>query len=333
VAITVDLGRTATAKERVRLEGRLRRLDHPEHVKHVESISEVMPGRLDPGGLTFRVGFSYTGVPIDADPSDRKAPPHELRPPATRLMNGRGAALRLAISLLAVAQANRKAGAKARLSALGVEVAGSSDRLGWTDMVVTDAVDTHGKNVFLTSRDKRARSVRNAFRALESAGLISVPDESLGRNRYEKFVLLDERGTNSVREAAEYRVPKPNEPTFALPGGFFTNGWVHVLEDSEIALLLMVACGRGGWPAGNMLAIPAETRLLHYGLHRDPFSSARKTLDWFGLLDVEEVGRHDDGRAEEANLRVHRLALIGAGFDEPAPQRVIQELKVQIARS
>jgi hypothetical protein len=78
-------------------------------------------------------------------------------------------------------------------------------------------------------------------------------------------------------------------------GRFVMNGWLHVLEDSEITLLLMVACGRGTLVATSEadispgeVAIPAEVRLRRYGIHRDPFSAARKTLEWFGLLDVRE---------------------------------------------
>jgi hypothetical protein len=84
------------------------------------------------------------------------------------------------------------------------------------------------------------------------------------------------------------------------------NGCFHVLEDAEITLLLMVACGRGTLVATSKadlvpgeVAIPAEVRLRGYGIHRDPFSAACKTLEWFGLLGVREVARHFDGRGED----------------------------------
>jgi hypothetical protein len=105
-------------------------------------------------------------------------------------------------------------------------------------------------------------------------------------------------------------------------GRFVMNGWLHVLEDSEITLLLMVACGRGTLVATSEaaispgeVAIPAEVRLRRYGIHRDPFSAARKTLEWFGLLDVREVARHFDGRGEDGAARLHRLSVTPRGFE------------------
>jgi hypothetical protein len=105
-------------------------------------------------------------------------------------------------------------------------------------------------------------------------------------------------------------VPAKREDYFTLPAGFVMNGWLQVLEDSEITLLLMVPCGRGTLVATSEadmapgeVAIPAEVRLRRYGIHRDPFSAARKTVEWFGLLDVREVARHFDGRRED----IHRL--------------------------
>jgi hypothetical protein len=332
VARIVDFTRPPTAKERAKLEGRLTRIERPEHKAKVDRIYDRMPGVLPETGLSLRNGFVFRQEPSDSYSSDRKAPPRDLRPPATRLITSRGAALRFALTVLALVQSTRRPGAKARLSAHEIEVAGSSQDLGWTDMLAADATDSNSGGVFLTARNKRARSVRNALIALAGAGLVSIPGEPGTRNRFEDFVLLDERGLETVGEAEEYRVPTRTEAIFTMPGGFVTNGWLHVLEDSEIAVLLMVACGKGGWYENDRVVIPAEVRLRQYGIHRDAYTSARKTLDWFGLLKVEEMGRHSDGKAENAELRVHRLGLLPAGFERPAAQTMIQVLAEQIAR-
>ncbi|MFF2772929.1 hypothetical protein ACFVUP_38105, partial [Streptomyces bacillaris] len=134
-------------------------------------------------------------------------------------------------------------------------------------------------------------------------------------------------------EAEEYRVPSRTESTFTVPAGLITNGWLHVLEDSEIALLFMVVCRKGGWVEDGLVVVPADVRLTQYGLHRDVYSSARKTLEWFGLLNVEEMGRHVDGRAENSDLRLHRLGLVSTGFDEPATSTAREVLRYQIARA
>ena len=105
-----------------------------------------------------------------------------------------------------------------------------------------------------------------------------------------------------------------------------------MLEDSEIAILLMVACAKDGWRENGLLVMPPEVRLHSYGIHRDVFSSARKTLEWFGLLKVEEIGRHGDGRAENGEQQVHRLGLVSEGFEAPAAITVTGALSLQLAR-
>lgn len=332
MAISLDFSRRPNNHEMFKFPGRLQRLERPGHFDEIEKIRTQMPGAMPRGGLVLRDGFSYRKKPVSVDASDRKAPPPELRPSATRVMSSRGAALRLELMLLAVTQANRKAGDRASLRALRIGSVGSSDSLGWSDLVAADAVNSHSRDVHITARVKRGRTVRTALQTLSGAGLVAFPDPVGVRGRYENFTLLDERGTDEVGEEDEYRVPRQAERTFSLPAGFITNGWVHVLEDAEIALLLMTACGKGAWPDGGLLAMPSDIRLLHYGLHRDSYSAARKTLDWFGLLKVEEPNRRDDGRAEQGELLVHRLGLIADGFDEPGPQRVAEVLRHQMAR-
>lgn len=80
------------------------------------------------------------------------------------------------------------------------------------------------------------------------------------------------------------------------------------------------------------VAIPANVRLRYYGIHRDPFSAARRTLDRFGLLDVREVRRHDDARGEDGEMNLHRVSLLLDGFDVDALSTVRGALQAQLAR-
>lgn len=49
-----------------------------------------------------------------------------------------------------------------------------------------------------------------------------------------------------------------------LAASFLTNGRLHLLEDGEIVMLLMVACGCGRLPDSEpVVAIPGSVRLLH----------------------------------------------------------------------
>lgn len=328
MSVSVDLTRPPTAREQVRMAGRLQRLRRPELCIELERLGGLIPPPTGAAPLAIRTNFSYRADRLDEEASDRRVPRPEFRPPATRLLTSRGSALRFAVTLLALTQAHRRPGQRARLADLGLPIVGDSRQRGWADLVVTNADDYTDGKVAIRAREKRARSVRNALKALRAAGLVEIP---AGEDRWSRFTLLNERGTDVVREREEYRVPK-REPTFNVPDGFVSNGWLHVLEDSEIALLLMIACGVGGQREGRHLFMPSGARLLHYGIHRDAFSSARKTLEWFGLLDVEEHNRHEDGRAENGELRVHRLALLEDGFGRAAVPALIEVIEKQLAR-
>jgi hypothetical protein len=133
-------------------------------------------------------------------------------------------------------------------------------------------------------------------------------------------VLLDERGGRPYAEPLEYVVPTPKEGTFGIPAGLITNGWIHVLEDAEVALLLMTACKVGSITTGDVVAVPGEIRLLHYGIGRDAFE-AHRMLTQLDLLHVDEVARHDDGRAmdySDDGAQLHRLRLLPRGFEQEA---------------
>lgn len=228
---------------------------------------------------------------------------------------------------LAVAQKTITAGGRPPW----LPVVGNTDRPGWTDLVATDAVRAGNGLTTLEAKDKRARSVRASFKRLEAADLIRFARSEGKRGDFENYDLLDERGSRG--EGQLYKVPGLKEPLTTLPPEFIVNSWVHVLEDSELALLLMVACGKGSL-SGPFVSIPAETRLLHYGIGRDPYSRARKTLELFGLLNVEEVKRHRDGKTEGGEKHfLHRFQLRTEGFDEDALPTVAAILKGQLART
>ncbi|MBO1739568.1 hypothetical protein [Leifsonia sp. TF02-11] len=333
MAVAANSGRAPTAKERQVLEARAARLSRPGIAAQVRAARDALDGTVPSGGLVLRYGYAFRAKPADADSSDRKAPPREQRPPATRLGTSRGAALRFHLMLLARVQANRKEGQPARLHRWGFTVKGAAGEPGWADLIVSEAIDTKGRDGYSTARDKRARSVWSALERLEEAGLVDRGSGHLGRNRVDDFVLLNECGTEAVGESEEYRVPVRGRDTFSLPSGFIEQGWVHVLEDSEIALLLMIACAKGALIDGRYVAVPGDVRLQHYGIHRDPFSKARKTLEWFGLLDVEEVGRHSDGRAEDSELLLNRFRLMTETFERPAVETMVDAMHAQLSRA
>lgn len=335
----IDWTRRPTGKEAEQLERRLARLQVPGLPAHLDGLNaklqgyERSGGRLRADGLRLREPFVYLRDPIDGDSSDRKAPPRELRPPATRISSSLGSALRLELTVLALLQLHRRPGARAHLAELEIPIAGDSQHTGWADLVAALPTDSNVGGIFHNSRDKRARTVRKALERLEAVGLVDVPAARGARNRFEGFVPLQEAGVEAHGEREEYTIPNRNFPrVFAMPPGFILNGWLHVLEDSEITVLLMAACGTGAFVDNGRWAFPGEVRLRHYGIHRDPYAAARKTLEWFDLLDVEEVNRHDDGRAEHDVRHVHRIAIRTDGFDKPALPAIQETIQRQLSR-
>jgi len=224
---------------------------------------------------------------------------------------------------VAVAQARNKPGAKVVLNPVRVWPERSDEMpFGWIDLVASDAkASGQGRN-YLTENDKKLRHVQKALQVLEEAELVRLPNRSATKEAYEGFLLLDERGGRDAGPPLDYRVPQASESCFDVPSSFISNGWVHVLEDSEISLLLMVACGLGRLQLEDgAVAIPAAVRSLHYGIGRDSFGSACHMLEATGLLHVEKVARHADGRAQEylrEGAALHRLRLLPEGFDRPA---------------
>ncbi|AFR31217.1 hypothetical protein [Arthrobacter sp. Rue61a] len=329
--VNLDFSRLPTPKDRQAYEARLARLsgNYGASVKRSAGTLDSLQGKgpLLMHGFRLRHEFIYRQEAPAGDFSDRKVPPRELRPPCTEISSSRGSTLRIYLTALAIAQKTMRAGGHPQW----LPIVANTDRPGWTDLVATDAERAGHGLTTLEAKDKRARSVRASFKRLETAELIQFPRSEGKRGDFENYDLLDERGSSGERQL--YKVPGSKEPLTTLPSGFIMNSWVHVLEDSELAVLLMVACGKGSL-AGPFVSIPAETRLLHYGIGRDPYSRARKTLELFGLLKVEEVRRHRDGKTEGGeNHFLHRFELRTDGFDEDALPTVITVLKEQLART
>lgn len=338
-AISVDFSRSLNKKQRAAFVHRRERLSGQFGESVAGATSVLAEHATPPGGVVLRQAFAALDKPLDRETvSDRKAPRRELRPSATRISSSQGAALRFYLALLAYGQSTTRAGSRVRLP--GLPIAEFGGKLGWTDFVATPAVAS-GKGATMSSvRDLKGRTLRTALDTLHAAKLVQLPGVPGRRGRHEGFQLLHEAGAQMTGDPVPYTVPSHGaHDIFRLPSGFIANGWLHILEDSEITLLLMVACGLGTLPESvdldlepGEVAIPAEVRLATYGIHRDPFSSARKTLELFGLLDVREVGRHNDGRATEDERRLHRLALSPPGFEQNALDAVTTAIDAQLNR-
>lgn len=292
---------------------------------------DLLPGS-PPAELLIRREFSWRSADPPVVISDRTPPGREHRPSATRILDSRGAALRLYLTIVAVAQKTKW---RTATHANPLPLMGD---FGWVDLVAGRLKKQGALRMVASDRDDRLRTVHAALRSLQAAGLIELPNDGLPKGRYDGFVPLREGGL-LVPASVRYTPPTVKHVPMSLPYTFITNGWIHLLEDSEIALLLMVACGFGSLEVPGLqpgwVAIPAITRLARYGLSRDAFD-AHRMLKRFGLLDVYGVGRHDEdmSRVREYGKKepqLHRLHLRREGFAERAfdvvPREVARRLK------
>lgn len=338
--LVLDFSRPFSKKLVASVSRRLSRLEAMRDSKAVEqataAFGKVAPGRSHLGDtLRIRHGFAFATDPAPGDSSDRRAPEREHRPPATRIVTSRGLALRLELMALAVTQARFRAGAGFRNERpLRPDTATSGD--GWIDLFATPTRRAGSGRTSSGVLDKKLRQLQTALNTLSDAGLVDLPHADATAGAYEGFELLDERGPRTTGPPLPYEVPRATESVLTLPSTLITSGWIHVLEDSELAVLLMVACGIGRLPnQGSKIAIPADVRLLHYGISRHPFADAHVVLNRLGLLDVDEVGRDVDGRAldfETEGASLHRLEILPDGFSAEALPTALERLRAELRR-
>lgn len=335
ISVFIDFSRAPNAREAAAIRRRMERLDAMQGSVRASSkhLQAMRGGRRPDDRLWFRDGYSCLPQPAAKGGSDRVLPPRELRPPITRLTSPRGAALRLHLVALGVAQFQGRPG---RLAKNPYPLRPwSGTEVGWTDLLASPAVAKGDGRVLMTAQDKRVRQLHSALDALEAASLVWLPRKSAGAGKYEGFELLEETGARAADEdPIPYRIPKTGESTFWLPDTFVSSGWVHVLEDSEIALLCMTACRKHSIETTSV-AVPAYERVQHYGIGRDGFE-AHLWLERFGLLEVTSVGRHsDDGRSvdyADEGSSLHRLQLNVDGFPADGFTTVKGALDHQLAR-
>jgi hypothetical protein len=333
----LSIARPPNARERAVLKARLDRLTQMEQsVAHAGArLQELLAGRsTSPGDVRIRHGFVRLFVPDSAvDTTNRNATRRDQRPPSTRLMSPRGRALSFFLIALFEAQMRLAPGQAATRNELPLKA--ENDRTGWTDYIATDAQDATEGRIFVDVPTKKARQIQSSLVRLHNENLISVPPAKARHRRYQDFVLKREdarpRGDNSV-----YRVPEHDSEFFTVPASLFTSGWIHVLEDSELVLLLIAArmhSKHGGVPR----PLPSGPRKLNYGLSRDSFEAGHRVLDYLGILDViSDYQRNEDGKVDgfaDRGAQPHLLRFHPETFDKPAFPTIIDTITEQIAKS
>lgn len=309
------------AGERERLDARLAKLEK------IEDGANKATGKFaqvrTPQEFRIRPHFVVRDPPAAApgDPSDRLLPARSERPPATRLTSPRGIALKVYLTALFLAQTRsprERPGNKMPLA--------DPDRTSWIDLIATSTERGGGLRTYSSVRDKKLRQVQDAVRRLSDrqVQLVELPNfQSKATGKYEGFLLMHERGAPyGGGDNAPYTVPAEQGRLLRLPPGLLLNGWIHVLEDTELTFLLMLACMRARF--GNKpVFVASEIRLLQFGLGRDAYQ-AHHMLNRLGLIEVEEdPNRHVEGGqasgfSKDNPPKLHRFRLIDSGFDQSA---------------
>jgi hypothetical protein len=308
-----------------------------------EALRQVhQAGGFRPDLVVIRSGFSRLPQPQDmAVYSDRRVPDRHLRPPATRLMRSRGCSLQFFLTALFEAQCRTRPGAVVRPNTRPLKPQPrAADQASWVRLVGADAdiarIISPG-NRSINNFERRARQVRQALQTLAASDLQLVELADPGAARpYHRFRLMNEAGSRAIGGAVHYAVPVAGEPNlFSLDSHFFTNGWVTVLDDTELAFLCMVADMQARAGSSGPVPIDGQTRVGYYCLGTDGYQS-HHLLERAGLLHVTRPGvrrpngtfRAFSGGVDEIEGAPLKFGLEQGGFRRTALQTVMQALSL-----
>jgi hypothetical protein len=308
-------------------------------VKKATRSTRTVAGVTGIPAVYIRTEFVHTGrsgVQLPGDPSDRRLPNKEDRPPATRLITPRGAVLRVFLTALFEAQTRTRPGQhpgnKRPLAARDGGV------ISWIDLLASDAKPSGTGKHRMSVSAKKIRQMESAIDRLAEEELVELTGTGQpGTKKYEQFILMHEGGIRPHGPNLPYHVPiVPPEQAFPVPVTLFTNGWIHILEDTELSFILMMAAAHHAL-GGQPFAITADSRLLGYGMAHDAYE-ANMMLSRLGLVTVTpDPRRRPDGTVEgfnsEGSAHPHMLDFLPAGFDQDAFTTLTAEIDQQLGRT
>lgn len=289
-----------------------------------QALRSVWESGRKPAAIAVRSGFIVRNSRLTGPMSDRDpAPPPEQRPPLARLVAPRGVALRLELIALFIAQC----GAGRR--AVATTILDPPEDIGWRHLVLGPSRSTPGSAAAATQKDNRVRQIRSAFDKLAEVkiGLMELPGAGQPSGKYTHPALLIESGTQPTGPAARYKIPQPGAHVVNVPANFFLNGWIHLLDDAEIAAWLMF---RHRTQQG-LAVLDGEDRLALYTL-RLPTWRKHQALSAYGLIQVDsDPNRRLDGtmddRSTHGDGQLHRFSMTDIGLDKLAIDVVPDTLK------
>ncbi|KPH21077.1 hypothetical protein AN948_03740 [Rhodococcus sp. ADH] len=284
--------------------------------------------------VRLRPAFVVRSDPAPAG-SDRKLPERKFRPPSTRLVTSRGSLLRFALLTYFEAQTQLYPGQSHVSNSRPLVGAGGTD-IGWIDLLAEDTRDNKAhdeKATYLDAPAKMLDQLKGSVKRLARPEneLVALPGGAKSANKFEHFHLLHEGGRRDTGSNVRYVVPLDGEDYFTVPVELFTHGWIHVLEESELALLLVSAYQSS--VTGGSFQMTSEERLRRHGLSPSAFDR-HQFLSSLGLLEViphvmrtsagkmigyEKPEPHPStGEVSKTGLVPHTLNFLAEGFKELA---------------
>ncbi|MDP9864913.1 MULTISPECIES: hypothetical protein [Streptosporangium] len=322
-------------KTRNQLQARVARLRNLEPT--IERATRTLANLKtnSPSEIRIRSGFVYQADAPPIDPSDRRAPAPIHRPPATRLISPTGSSLRL--YLLALYEAHLHARPGQRPSNRRPVISYDAPGHGWVDLLAPRSNLTTGgpTNVAMSTADKKKRRIVSALKALakDDIQLVHLPNQGKRVDTYEHFQLLHEAGLQAHADPVPYTIPSRRDDHFTLPAALFLNGWIHVLEDSELAFLMMLIHWRE-MTQTFQVKIPSDIRVLHYGIGKETYE-AHRLLTRFGLVELEaDPNRRSDGTVvnhKDADWNpLHQFRITASGLENPAVEMAIKGIQKEL---
>lgn len=228
----------------------------------------------------------------------------------------------------------------------------------WSDLVAIDgAYDTgsatymHGTIGSRKLENLRLQQVKGALKTLEELGgehaLVTMPRRKSGQREYKKFLLMNESGRGGNQTPDFYTVPARHwsaTRTIAIPADFFLNGWIQVLNPSEVATWLILRMLSRWAPRKHTKSgvyLYGQARLETFGLLDDAWEDGCQRLREFGLIRYAQPP--DIPPSAPAELKMlfsqstrprrryepHYWQVTDQGLDEDAAKKLDQELTLR----
>ena len=287
-----------------------------------------------PDAIRVRDGFVALAKPLPGVMSDRHPPARSLGPPLAKLVSSHGVTLRTALMALFVAHCAPSS--PKLMNHLPIEPDG--EFVGWRDLIVVVADARPGTVRAVSPNDNRVRQIKRAFDRLAQpeVGLIAQPRAGTARRKYEDMRLLHERGVRPTGIAPDYSLPRPTDSVVAIPSDFFRQGWVNVLDDSELAAFLMFRHRTQSAAAGEGVALTGDDRLSRYVQRRSVWDKHQMLAD-LGLMEtVADERRRPDGTvenfAEDGPAAFHRFTMKDEPLAHPALNSGLADLTASAER-